>query len=758
MMSERIEMKAEHLTEWSKGSGIDAIIIEANVRSYNSRKEISELLGWNVKCESGWFVRGIDPVTGNLRKFGQFKPDSPVYMEGKRVKYLTPKGLKSEGIFLLNPKEPNFWLNVKNSNEPIYITEGAKKAAALLQHRKAAMALTGVWNGLKNREVLIEDLLLFAQPSRQVFICFDSDQVTNPNIRMAISRLKKCLEDHKCKVFNIVLPVDTKGIDDYLLRKSLADFEALCLPNNQAANKKSRSLPEALIVAKGIAETQRDKVLFELAGSQWYLFSQQQEGIWSAVTSIKVQYFVIQYIDSTYREATYSFSYISNVLNFMKPLLMIDELVQPERTVPFHNGLYFLDTNEFKALEPKYYCTFSLPFDYNPQATCAKIDSFLNQCVSPYADMAQVLYGIAGLAVTRNTSYQLFFEMFGPGGSGKSTFINLVIAILGKSNVLVTDLRTLENSRFEAASVKGKCAIVITEGERFSEKSTMLKRIVGNDLIRFEKKYEQPGVGFYCRAVVLIATNELIIHSDTTSGLFRRRVIIPFQNKIAVSERKNLLSFKPDGTLEGDLVEELPGFVNKVIQTLQPSNFARLNSVFHNPLLLSGATQGVLGSIGDNSVFSYIKDNIIFNPEFQIQLGLKNSNPPYNCGYGADEALYKRYCDFCDSQALHAMALNRFSNAFLDICVNQLNLTFVYRFRKTVGTFFKGAYFFNYEGCPFVISEVPEISGRPSALLERVVFTAIRPFTMRLSFSKPIDFALESRLEVWRIRQSNESM
>lgn len=85
---------------------------------------------------------------------------------------------------------------------------------------------------------------------------------------------------------------------------------------------------------------------------------------------------------------------------------------------------------------------------------------------------------------------------------------------MGKSNVFSTDLGHLENSRFETANLKHKSLIVITEGERFLDKSSMLKRIVGNDLIRFEEKYEQPAEGFYCRAIVLIAANEITQFAD----------------------------------------------------------------------------------------------------------------------------------------------------------------------------------------------------------------------------------------------------
>lgn len=89
------------------------------------------------------------------------------------------------------------------------------------------------------------------------------------------------------------------------------------------------------------------------------------------------------------------------------------------------------------------------------------------------------------LALAQITRYQLYFEFYGPGASGKSTFINLLIAVLGKSNVFSTHLSCLKPSRFETAKLKDKSLIIITEGERFLEKSAQLKRIVKNDLICF---------------------------------------------------------------------------------------------------------------------------------------------------------------------------------------------------------------------------------------------------------------------------------
>lgn len=754
-----MQLNQEHLNEWCQGSGIQKEFVLANVRSLNSRSEIHAVLAFNPKSHSGWFVSGIDPQSNEPRTYGQFKSDIEVKLEGKVAKYISPKGSKSQGIFLRHPAQPDFWPNVLSSHCPIYITEGAKKAAALLQHDKAAIAVTGVWNALVDRKYLIKDLLLFAKPDRLVYICFDSDQISNSNVQIAIKCLKAAFVRHNCNVVNIVLPSETKGIDDFLLVKSISDFEALCsacnqhskiAANNAALDKSEKvSVPEPLMVAKLLAVDWKKQVLFELASNEWYIYAYQQDGIWTCVSALKVQHRIICFLDSHYKGASYSFSFITNVMNFLKPLLMLDEVIPPEFTIPFRNGLFFLQTKSLVAFKPEFFCTFTLPCDYDAEALCCKIDHFLNQCVAPHHDMVELLYAIFGLALTRNSSYQLFFEIVGPGGSGKSSLINLLIAILGKNNVLVTDLHTLEHSRFESASLKGKCAVVITEGERFSEKSSMLKRIVGGDLLRYERKYEQPGEGFYCRAIVLIASNELIVHSDSSSGLFRRRVLIPFNNKVAASHRRDLLSFSYDGTIQGDFVSELPGFVNKIIQKLEPSNFAKLDTVLRNPLLLSGSSQSVLASISDNSVFSFIKEWIIFNPIFMTQLGAKNTRGTVDLTsdiLNLDEGLYRRYCEFCESQNIHAMALNRFSNSFLDICTNQLNLSFVSRLRKTSGIFYKGVLAFDYAG-PFTYNPVadPEL---PSPLLQKTIISPKRSINTRLPLNMPIEVFRIKREEI----------
>ena len=52
---------------------------------------------------------------------------------------------------------------------------------------------------------------------------------------------------------------------------------------------------------------------------------------------------------------------------------------------------------------------------------------------------------------TNNLLYQIALYIYGPGGTGKSTFINLLIYLLGKDVTLSTSMNQI-NSRFGLAS------------------------------------------------------------------------------------------------------------------------------------------------------------------------------------------------------------------------------------------------------------------------------------------------------------------
>ena len=72
---------------------------------------------------------------------------------------------------------------------------------------------------------------------------------------------------------------------------------------------------------------------------------------------------------------------------------------------------------------------------------------------------------------------------------------------------MVTELKHLENSRFEMANVRWKPLICITDAERYMGEITALKAITGGDLLRMEYKNRQEQHPGTADRLVLIAAN-----------------------------------------------------------------------------------------------------------------------------------------------------------------------------------------------------------------------------------------------------------
>jgi Domain of unknown function (DUF3854) len=85
-----------------------------------------------------------------------------------------------------NGRALGFWLWVLNNPKiPLIITEGAKKAGAIITANYVAIALPGVFNGYRQPKNewgqkignpnLIPQLQVFALKGREIIFCFDQD-------------------------------------------------------------------------------------------------------------------------------------------------------------------------------------------------------------------------------------------------------------------------------------------------------------------------------------------------------------------------------------------------------------------------------------------------------------------------------------------------------------------------------------------------------------------------------------------------------
>ena len=206
----------------------------------------------------GWWSSGIDPITGEEELWGCFKADHPRIdpTKGKYQKYEHP--LKAVATLFALRVSLNIWHKVSqrysvpipdnvvvddkgealgfwawviaNPQVAVILTEGVKKAAALLSQGFAAIGLPGIWGGYRKKSgnpCLLPQLAVFACEGRQVYFAFDQDEKSTTRLhnRKAVGCTARLLQQHGSAVSIISWSPWIKGCDDLIVAKGAEYFE-----------------------------------------------------------------------------------------------------------------------------------------------------------------------------------------------------------------------------------------------------------------------------------------------------------------------------------------------------------------------------------------------------------------------------------------------------------------------------------------------------------------------------------------------------
>jgi hypothetical protein len=161
----------------------------------------------------------------------QHRPDAPRIVDGKGLKYETPKGTR---MALDVPPGARPWLG--DLERPLFVTEGARKADSAVSVGLCCVALLGVWNwrgtNADGGTVVLPDWESIALKSRRVYIAFDSDVMEKAPVAAALKRLRAFLASRGADVWLIYLPPGSGGakvgLDDYLAaRHTVGELLAL---------------------------------------------------------------------------------------------------------------------------------------------------------------------------------------------------------------------------------------------------------------------------------------------------------------------------------------------------------------------------------------------------------------------------------------------------------------------------------------------------------------------------------------------------
>jgi len=260
-----------------------------------------------------------------------------------------------------------------------------------------------------------------------------------------------------------------------------------------------------------------------------------EDGIWPTVSETSVKAEIANVMESAKPEGIKP---TASILASVTELTRIRVFVPDERwdadsdILVCKNGALHISTGELAKHQPGHYATSAVPYKYDPGARPAIWNYFLRNTVPAAANFLQEF---AGYALTTEMAHELAVWLFGPPGSGKSTFIAGLAAMLGhRAGIL--GLADLERSRFTLADLLGKTLVVASEQpSSYLASTNTLNAIISGEPIQVERKYRDPFTVIPC-AKVCWAMNELPRVADANSGLFRRVKVVTFP-ALAENER-----------------------------------------------------------------------------------------------------------------------------------------------------------------------------------------------------------------------------
>jgi len=214
----------------------------------------------------------------------------------------------------------------------------------------------------------------------------------------------------------------------------------------------------------------------------------------------------------------------------------------PAKWIQFKDKAFSITSKELYDVTPTYFFTNPISWELGLVEDTPIMDKLFTEWVG--IKYVQTLYEIIAYCCYRGYPIQTLFCLYGSGRNGKTQFLKIINKFLGAENVCSTELDTLLDSRFEAFKLYKK--LVCSLGETnfgVLKKTSLLKKLVGGDLIGYEKKGKDP-FDEYNYSKIIIGSNSLPSSDDTSEGFYRRWLIIDFPNRFP--EGKDIVDIIPD--------------------------------------------------------------------------------------------------------------------------------------------------------------------------------------------------------------------
>ncbi|EMQ2799114.1 toprim domain-containing protein [Salmonella enterica] len=299
------------------------------------------------------------------------------------------------------------------------------------------------------------------------------------------------------------------------------------------------------------------------------LLSRYENGIWKNIPAATFSRNVADLFQRL--RAPFSSGKIASVVETLK-LIIPQQDTPARRLIGFRNGVLDTQSGLFSPHSKSHWLRTLCDVDFTPPVDGETLEThapnfwrWLDRAAGKNPQKRDVILAALFMVLANRYDWQLFLEVTGPGGSGKSILAEIATLLAGEDNATSADIDTLEDPR-KRASLIGFSLIRLPDQEKWNGDGAGLKAITGGDAVSVDPKYQNP-YSTHIPAVILAVNNNPMRFTDRSGGVSRRRVIIHFPEQIAPEER--------DPQLRDKIARELAVIVRQLMQKFSDPMTAR---------------------------------------------------------------------------------------------------------------------------------------------------------------------------------------
>ncbi|HDH9217419.1 TPA: toprim domain-containing protein, partial [Escherichia coli] len=589
--------------EPNHGDGLDLIAKVKGISIYEAAKEVSQALSLPLpeparketpKSESQPIAEKVQKlvaqtIVGKSAYLTQKGHDCPVKLlaDGSML-LIIQRGNEVTGAQVIKPNgEKRLISGTKKKGSFMPLSELPKTTEIVLIAEGYATALTvsQLHSGLVLTAIDEGNLLPVAEWARKhyseakIIIAADNDiKIGQPNVG-------KISAEKATKTVNgwVTLPPteDKADWDDYRqqfgIEKAKQAFnEGMYQMDNLAtvtvihADKKGANTNLSQMAA-----SQRGALLAERYGKLAIIPDSEMvyhyvDGVWNKVSDSDLQRAMVAIFDEY--KTPYSPTGVKNAIGALK--LQIPVLGEQKRElIGFSNGVYDLSTQQFKPHAPENWLlnhngiVFTAPeSNENLKQHAPSFYKWLSHSAGNDEEKMNRINAGLFMILANRYDWQLFIEVTGEGGSGKSVFTSIATLLAGAHNTASGNMKALDEARGRYQFV-GKSLITLPDQVKYVGEGAGIKAITGGDLIEVDGKYEKQ-FSTIIKAVVLATNNEPMSFTERNGGIARRRVIFSFNTPVKESDKDPLLPEK--------ISKELPVIIRHLLKLFTCQDKAKL--------------------------------------------------------------------------------------------------------------------------------------------------------------------------------------